>query len=77
MGRVAHTPCPGSALVVVFDDGVHEYVTTPVQRVLKLAGREVYYVETTNSRYRMEVRSNARSTVSAIPPAKQKDESRR
>jgi hypothetical protein len=35
---------------------MHEYVTTPVKRVLRIAGREVFYIETINSRYRLEVR---------------------
>ena len=35
---------------------MHEYVTTPVKRVLKLAGGEVFYIETMNSRFRLEVR---------------------
>ncbi len=35
---------------------MHEYVTTPVKRVLRIAGREVFYIETANSRYRLEVR---------------------
>jgi hypothetical protein len=43
-------------IVIEFSDGMHEYVTTPVKRVLKLAGKDVYYVETANSRYRLEVR---------------------
>jgi hypothetical protein len=44
-------------VVIEFPDGMHEYVTTPVKRVLRLAGREVFYIETINSRYRLEVRS--------------------
>lgn len=44
-------------VVIEFSDGMHEYVTTPVKRVLRLAGKEVFYIETVNSRYRLEVRS--------------------
>ena len=44
-------------VVIEFPDGMHEYVTTPVKRVLRIAGREVFYIETINSRYRLEVRS--------------------
>ena len=44
-------------IVIEFSDGMHEYVTTPVRRVLKLAGGEVFYVETMNSRYRLEIQS--------------------
>lgn len=42
-------------IVIEFADGLHEYVTTPVRRVLKLAPGEVFYIETMNSRYRLEV----------------------
>ncbi len=57
VGRLVRTPRKGSVIVVEFSDGMHEYVTTPVKRVLRLAGREVFYIETINSRYRLEVRS--------------------
>lgn len=50
-------PRKGSVVVIEFSDGMHEYVTTPVKRILRLAGREVFYLETANSRYRLEVRS--------------------
>jgi hypothetical protein len=43
-------------VVIEFPDGLHEYVTTPVRRILRVAGQEVYYLQTTNSRYRLEVR---------------------
>lgn len=43
-------------VVIEFSDGMHEYVTTPVKRVLRIAGKEVFYIETVNSRYRLEVR---------------------
>lgn len=43
--------------MIEFSDGLHEYVTTPVRRVLKLAPGEVFYIETMNSRYRLEVES--------------------
>lgn len=50
-------PRKGSVVVIEFPDGMHEYVTTPVKRVLRMAGREVFYIETANSRYRLEVRN--------------------
>ena len=56
-GRLVRAPRKGSVIVIEFADGMHEYVTTPVRRVLKLAGGEVFYVETMNSRYRLEVRT--------------------
>ena len=43
--------------MIEFSDGLHEYVTTPVRRVLKLAPGEVFYIETMNPRYRLEVES--------------------
>jgi hypothetical protein len=52
-------------VVIEFPDGLHEYVTTPVKRILRLAGREVYYLQTANSRYRLEVRSSAPSLAEA------------
>lgn len=57
MGRLLRPPRKGSVLVIEFPDGLHEYVTTPVRRILRLVGGEVYYIETANSRYRLEVRS--------------------
>jgi len=44
-------------LVIEFPDGLHEYVTTPVKRVMRICGREIYYIQTANSRYRLEIRS--------------------
>lgn len=45
---------------------MHEYVTTPVKRVLRLAGREVFYIETANSRYRLEVRGRELALDGAV-----------
>ena len=58
-------------VVIEFPDGMHEYVTTPVKRVLRLAGREVFYIETINSRYRLEVRGReaARCSGSGVVSA--------
>lgn len=55
-GRLVRAPRKGSVIVIEFSDGMHEYVTTPVKRVLRLASRDVFYIETVNSRYRLEVR---------------------
>ncbi|MBK8213836.1 MAG: hypothetical protein IPK71_08800 [Myxococcales bacterium] len=49
--------------MIEFPDGMHEYVTTPVKRVLRMAGREVFYIETINSRYRLEVRNREDSVA--------------
>lgn len=69
MGRLLRAPRKGSVVVVEFPDGLHEYVTTPVKRILRLCGAEVYYLQTANSRYRMEVRS-ADSAVLEAPAAR-------
>jgi hypothetical protein len=55
-GKLVRAPRKGSVIVIEFADGMHEYVTTPVKRVLRLAGKEVFFIETVNSRYRLEVR---------------------
>lgn len=64
-GRLVRAPRKGSVIVIEFSDGMHEYVTTPVKRVLRLAGREVFYIETANSRYRLEVRGKERELEGA------------
>jgi len=56
-------------VVIEFPDGLHEYVTTPVKRILRVVGGEVYYLQTANSRYRLEVRSGDAVMVEA-PVAK-------
>lgn len=56
VGRLVRAPRRGAVVVIEFPDGLHEYVTTPVKRILRIAGEEVYYLQTTNSRYRLEVR---------------------
>ena len=55
-GKLIRAPRKGSVIVIEFSDGMHEYVTTPVKRVMRAAERDVFYVETANSRYRLEVR---------------------
>jgi hypothetical protein len=59
-GRLVRAPRKGSVIVIEFADGMHEYVTTAVKRVLRLAHQDVYYVETVNSRYRLEVQERDR-----------------
>lgn len=55
-GKLVRAPRKGSVVVIEFSDGMHEYVTTPVKRVMRVAERDVFYIETSNSRYRLEVR---------------------
>ena len=52
-------PRNGSVVVIEFPDGLHEYVTTPVKRVLRLVGGDVFFLQTANSCYRLEVRSGS------------------
>jgi hypothetical protein len=66
VGRLARAPRRGSVVVIEFPDGLHEYVTTPVRRILRVAGEEVYYLQTTNSRYRLEVRRASPSATESI-----------
>lgn len=64
-GRLVRAPRKGSVVVIEFSDGMHEYVTTPVKRVLRLAAKDVFYIETVNSRYRLEVRDRERTLEDA------------
>lgn len=65
VGRLLRPPRKGSVLVIEFPDGLHEYVTTPVKRVLRICGREIYYIQTANSRYRLEIRSGESGAMEA------------
>lgn len=65
-GRLVRAPRKGSVIVIEFADGLHEYVTTPVRRVLKLAPGEVFFIETMNSRYRLEVQTQEVSLNDAM-----------
>ena len=62
---LVRAPRKGSVVVIEFSDGMHEYVTTPVKRVLRLAAKDVFYIETVNSRYRLEVRDRERALEDA------------
>lgn len=70
IGRLLRAPRKGSVVVIEFPDGLHEYVTTPVKRVLRLVGGQVYYIQTANSRYRLEVRSSDGVMMDEAPAAK-------
>lgn len=54
-GRLVRAPRSGSVVVIEFPDGLHEYVTTPIKRLLRVAGQDVFFLQTANSRYRLEV----------------------
>jgi hypothetical protein len=57
-GRLVRVPREGSVVVIEFPDGLHEYVTTPIKRLLRVAGEDVMFLQTANSRYRLEVRTD-------------------
>lgn len=65
-GRLVRAPRAGSVVVIEFPDGLHEYVTTPVKRVLRLVGGDVFFLQTANSCYRLEVRSGDQATLDSI-----------
>lgn len=65
-GRLLRAPRKGAVIVIEFADGLHEYVTTPVKRVFKVCGKDIFYIETANSRYRLEVRSGELDAIEAI-----------
>lgn len=65
VGRLLRAPRKGAVLVIEFPDGLHEYVTTPVKRVFKVCGKDIYYIQTANSRYRLEVRSGELESLEA------------
>jgi len=65
VGRLLRPPRKGSVVVIEFPDGLHEYVTTPVRRVLRLVDGDAYFIQTANSRYRLEIRSNDHALAEA------------
>lgn len=64
-GRLVRVPRKGSVVVIEFADGMHEYVTTPVRRVFRLVGQDTYYIETANSRYRLDLMGKVRELEGA------------
>lgn len=69
MGKLVKAPKKGSVVVVEFADGMHEYVTTPIRRILKVAGKEIYYLQTSNSRYCLEVCGDG-EPLTSVPAAR-------
>ena len=64
-GRLVRAPKKGAVIVIEFSDGLHEYVTTPVKRVLRVVGQDIYFIETANSRYKLEVSGREQSLEGA------------
>lgn len=69
VGRLLRPPRKGSVLVIEFPDGLHEYVTTPVKRILRIVGGDIYYIQTANSRYCLEIRQGE-AVLAEAPMAK-------
>lgn len=65
VGRLVRAPKLGSVIVVEFSDGLHEYVTTPVRRILRIVGEDAFFVETANSRYKLEMSSRPQTQKGA------------
>lgn len=65
VGRLVRPPRLGAVLVIEIANGTHEYITTPARRVFRLAGENVWFVETANSKYRIEFHETARSSERA------------
>ena len=55
VGFISHQPKKGSNLKVQLLDGVNDYVTSPVVRVLSVIQSGNVYFETRNSMYCMKV----------------------
>ena len=54
-GKLTSSPKLGSSLIIQYLDGMHEYVTTPVVRIFQVINDGSYYIETTNSRYKLQI----------------------
>jgi len=66
VGTICRKPCPGHPFVVAFHDGVHEFITSTVIRVMGVGDGSTVYIQTRNSTYRMETSPAA---VVELPPA--------
>ena len=73
VGTVARTPTAGHPVVVAFHDGVHEFITSTVVRVLGIGDTSTVYFQTRNSVYRMEV---SPASVRELPPPASKNKDR-
>jgi len=71
VGTIGREPCPGRPVVVAFHDGIHEFITSPVVRVMRVGGAGTIYVQTRNSVYRMEIRA---ASGRELPPASNEGE---
>ena len=66
VGTIGREPEAGHPVVVAFHDGIHEFITSTVIRVMGV-GESTLYIQTRNSLYRMEL--NPPSMRELPPPA--------
>jgi hypothetical protein len=67
VGTIGRKPSPGNPVVVAFHDGVHEFITSTVVRVLGIGDSSTMYFQTRNSIYRLEL--SPKSMHELPPPA--------
>jgi hypothetical protein len=70
VGTIGQRPTTGQPVVVAFHDGVHEFITSTVVRVLGVGDSSTVYFQTRNSVYRMDL---SPSTYRELPPPATKD----
>ncbi len=70
VGTIGRKPTSGHPVVVAFHDGIHEFITSTVVRVMGVSNSSTLYFQTRNSIYRMEVTP---STMRELPPSATKD----
>ncbi len=70
-GTIGRKPTPGRPLVVAFQDGIHEFITSTVVRVMEVSGSSALYVQTRNSVYRVEF--TAAPPLRELPPPATRD----
>jgi hypothetical protein len=70
VGTIGRKPLPGHPVVVAFHDGIHEFITSTVIRVMGIGDSSTLYVQTRNSIYRMDISS---STMRELPPPASND----
>lgn len=66
VGTIGRKPTPGRPLVVAFQDGIHEFITSTVVRVMGVSDSTTMYVQTKNSIYQVEF--TAASPIHELPP---------
>lgn len=70
VGTIARKPSAGHPVVVAFHDGIHEFITSTVVRVLGIGDSSTMYFQTRNSIYRLEL---SHKSMHELPPPASKD----